>query len=72
MKCATWTEKPRLAAEASPPMSQVVVSTSPMAAVAFSPRCPTIDASMKNITVAEICAKMLGILRLTISLSFSP
>jgi hypothetical protein len=60
-----------LAAELNPPSSQVVVSTIPMAAVACAPRCPTIAASMKNITVADICAKMLGILKLTMSLSFS-
>ena len=71
MKCATCTEKPIFAAEASPPISHPVVSTSPMEAEALAPRCPTIEASMKNITVAEICARMEGILRLTMSQSFS-
>ena len=71
MKCATCTENPMFAAEPSPPISQPVVSTSPMAAEAFAPRCPTIEASMKNITVAEICARMEGILKLTMSHSFS-
>ena len=66
-----YTEKPIEAAEASPPISHPVVSTMPMAADALAPRCPTIDASMKNITVADICARIEGILRLTISLSFS-
>ena len=71
MKCATWTENPREAACDRPPMSQPVVSTSPMAAEAFAPRCPTIEASMKNITVAEICARMEGMDRLTMSHNFS-
>ena len=71
MKWATCTENPSEAAWASPPMSHPVVSTSPMDAEALAPRCPTIEASMKNITVAEICARMEGILRLTISQSFS-
>ena len=71
MKWATCTEKPIFAAEARPPISQPEVSTIPMAAEAFAPRCPTIEASMKNITVAEICARIEGILRLTMSQSFS-
>ena len=71
MKWATCTENPMLAAEASPPISQPVVSTSPMEAEALAPKWPTIEASMKNITVAEICARMEGILRLTMSQSFS-
>ena len=71
MKCATCTENPSDAAWASPPMSHPVVSTSPMAAEAFAPRWPTIEASMKNMTVADICARMEGILRLTMSHSFS-
>ena len=54
-----------------PPISHPVVSTNPMAAEARAPRCPTIEASMKNMMVAEICARMLGILRLTMSHSFS-
>ena len=68
---ATCTENPMFAAEASPPISHPVVSTSPMAAEAFAPRCPTIEASMKNITVAEICARMLGILNCVMSANFS-
>ena len=71
MKCATCTENPIFAAEARPPISHPVVSTSPMAAEALAPRCPTIEASMKNITVAEICARILGILRLMMSQSLS-
>ena len=71
IKWATCTENPSEAAWASPPISHPVVSTSPMAAEAFAPRCPTIEASMKNITVAEICARIEGILRLTMSQSFS-
>ena len=72
MEWATCTENPMLAAEASPPSSHPVVSTSPMAAEARAPKCPTIEASMKNMMVADICANMDGILRLMISLSFSP
>ena len=72
MKCATCTENPMLAADARPPSSHVVVSTRPMAAEARAPRCPTIEASMKNITVAEICARILGMERLTMRRSFSP
>ena len=60
-----------LAAEANPPISQPVVSTNPMAAEALAPKCPTIEASMKNITVADICARIEGILKLTMSHSFS-
>ena len=71
MKCATCTEKPMFAADARPPISQPVVSTSPMAAEALAPRWPTIEASIKNMTVAEICARIEGILRLTMSQSFS-
>ena len=59
------------AAEARPPISHPVDSTSPMAAEALAPRCPTIEASMKNITVADICARMEGILKLAMSQSFS-
>ena len=71
IKCATCTEKPMLAAEASPPISHPVVSTSPMAAEAFAPRWPTMEASIKNITVADICARILGILSWMMSDSFS-
>ena len=60
MKWATCTEKPIFTAAPRPPMSHVVVSTRPMEAVAFSPRWPTMAASMKNITVALIWARMLG------------
>ena len=71
IKWATCTEKPMFAADPNPPISHPVVSTSPIAAEAFAPRCPTIDASMKNITVADICAKIDGILKLTMSQSLS-
>ena len=71
MAWATWTLNPMLAAEASPPNNHPVVSTIPMAAEAFAPRCPTIAASMKNMTVADNWARIDGILRLTISLNFS-
>ena len=42
-----------------------------MDAVAFAPRWPTMAASMKNITVADICAKMLGTDSCTMRRSFS-
>jgi hypothetical protein len=42
-----------------------------MAAEAFAPKWPTIAASIKNMTVADICARILGILKLTIRRSFS-
>ena len=71
IKWATCTEKPILAAEARPPISHPVVSTSPMAAEAFAPRWPTMEASIKNITVADICARILGILSWMMSDSFS-
>lgn len=53
------------------PMSQLVDSISPMLAEASAPRCPTMDASMKNIITVEICASMEGILNPTMRLSFS-
>jgi hypothetical protein len=72
MAWATCTEKPMEHADVRPAKSHDADSTSPMDAEALAPRCPTIDASMKNMTVADSWARIDGILRLTISLSFSP
>ena len=71
MKWATCTEKPSDAALVMLPMSHVVLSTRPMAAEAPAPKWPTIEASMKNMSTAVTCAKIDGMLRLTISLSLS-
>ena len=71
MKWATWTEKPVDTAPITLPMSQVVDSMSPMLAEAAAPRCPTMAASMKNMSTVVICARMDGTLRSTINLSFS-
>ena len=54
MKCAACTENPIIAADASPPNSHVVVSISPIAAEAFAPSEPTIEASMKNMSIDDI------------------
>ena len=72
MKWAVCTEKPIEAAPASPPKSQMVLSTKPMAAGASAPRLPTIAWSMKNIITFVICAKIDGMLNKPIRLSISP
>lgn len=71
MKCATCTENPVAAALSKLPINQVVDSISPMLAEASAPRCPTMEASMKNIITVEICANIEGMLSPTIRLSFS-
>ena len=71
MKWAVCTEKPIEAAPASPPKSQMALSTKPMAAGASAPRLPTIAWSMKNIITLVICANIEGILNKYIKLSFS-
>ena len=72
MKWATCTEKPVAKALSRLPISQVVDSMSPMLAEASAPKCPTIEASIKNIMTVEICASMEGILKPTMRFSFSP
>lgn len=72
MKWATCTEKPMDAATVTLPNSQVVLSTKPIDADGLVPKCPTIDASMKNISTVVIWARMDGMLNCTIKLSFSP
>lgn len=62
MKCATCTENPIEVADVIPPISHVVVSTMPIAAEARAPKLPTMAWSMKNMTTAESCASMDGIL----------
>ena len=71
MKWETCTEKPIDAALITLPISHVVDSTKPILAEASAPRCPTMEASMKNIMTVVIWANIEGILKLTISLSFS-
>ena len=58
-------------AEQMLPMSQVVDSVSPMAAEASAPMLPTIDASMYCMMVVVSCARMAGVLRSSISRSWS-
>ena len=55
----------------SPQISQVDEATSPIAAPSRSPRCPTIEASMKVIRIEESWARTGGRLRVKISLSCS-
>ena len=57
---AAWTVNPVVAAIVIPKNSQVVVDTRPMDAVAFAPRCPTMDASIYSMIIVEICASMAG------------
>ena len=52
--------------------SHVVDSIKPILAEAAAPRCPTMEASMKNIIMLVICASIDGILNPIIRLSFSP
>lgn len=71
--CATWTENPTTAALHSPPNSHVVLETSPMAAVAFAPRLPTIAASIYCMMVELIWARTAGMLkRITICICCFP
>ena len=72
MKWATCTEKPIDAAAVTLLTNQVVLSTKPIDADGLVPKCPTIDASMKNISTVVIWARIDGILNCTIKLSFSP
>ena len=65
MRWATCTEKPVAAAEHSPPSSQVVLATRPMAAEALAPRLPTMVASIYCMAVEESCASTAGMLRRT-------
>ena len=53
------------------PMSQVVLSIRPMLADASAPRCPTMEASIKNIITVVIWARIEGMLNPTIRLNFS-
>ena len=53
------------------PISHVVLSIRPIDAEASAPKCPTIAASMKNMSTLVICANIDGMLRLTMSCSFS-
>ena len=61
--CATCTEKPDATARMTPPKSQVLEETSPMAAEAPAPRTPTMAASIYCMMISEICARMAGMLR---------
>ena len=72
MAWATCTENPIEAAASKPLNSHVDDSTKPMDADWRAPRLPTIDASMKNITMADICESIDGTLSWAISRSFSP
>ena len=45
------------------PRTQVEEATSPIEALAFSPRLPTIAASIYCITIEEICVRIPGIER---------
>lgn len=72
IKWATCTEKPMDAEAVMLPNNQVVLSTKPIDADGLVPKCPTIDASMKNISTVVIWARIDGILNCTIKLSFSP
>ena len=72
IKCATCTEKPVEAAINTLPNNQIVGSMRPILAEAAVPRCPTMLASMKNIITVVSCANIDGILKLTMSRSFSP
>ena len=65
MKCATCTEKPIDAAEVILPNNHVVDSTNPIEADGPAPKCPTMEASMKNINTLVICANIDGILNET-------
>ena len=71
MKWAACTENPSDMALVMLLKSQVVDSTRPMLAEASAPKCPTMEASMKNIITLVICASIDGILNSTIKLSFS-
>ena len=59
------------AALSKPLNSHVDDSTSPIEADWRAPRLPTIEASMKNITVADICDRIDGTLSCAIKRSFS-
>ena len=52
-------------------MSHSVDSTNPILAEAAAPKCPTIAASMKNMSTTVICASIDGTLSSTIRSSFS-
>ena len=67
MRCATMTENPTTNALHSPPNSHVLEATSPMAAEASRPSCPTMAASMYCMTIDEICAKIAGKLSCNVS-----
>ena len=71
MKWAACTENPSDMALVMLLKSQVVDSTRPMLAEASAPKCPTMEASMKNIITLVICANIEGMLKSTIKLSFS-
>lgn len=71
MAWATMTPKPKDAAPVSEPKSHVVESTMPTAAEASAPSRPTMEASIKNISVEVICANIEGILSPMMRASFS-
>ncbi len=62
IRWAICTVKPMLAAEQSPPISQVLEETSPIDAESFAPSCPTMEASIYCMTMEEIWAIMAGML----------
>ena len=71
ISCATCTENPVAAETHSPPNSQVVLETSPIAAVAAAPRLPTMDASIYCIMIELIWASTAGILSLMTCFRYS-
>ena len=58
--CATKTMKPVVKAKESPPSSQVLDATSPIAALSIGPSRPTIDASMYCMNTDESWARIVG------------